>query len=229
MYDYDKILKESLDELFDKDFDNINEKKELNLGLTLLNVPRINKENTKSNKFYKKNNTKAKGEILKFCLVIVFFLIMFLGAYPTIKSDIFNNEKAQVVKEKNIEYICEVITQGELKTTGKGSCSIIDNNIKMRSSFVTLNDSINYMLIITNNSSKAISIKKYESINLSEQINTTYKMFYNNKEINYDNEVKKEKVTLEPKESLIVIVNQRYKEQYSLNLEEFEYNINIDF
>lgn len=229
MYDYDKILKESLDRLFGEDFDKVGEKKDLKLGHTLLNVPVIKQEKKSNKVIYNKNNFKERKEFFSFILLIMFFLVLFISAYPTISDDIFYKDKAQVIKEEKIEYICDVISQGELKTTGIGTCIINGNDILMKSSFKTLDDSINYMLIITNSNSRPVTIKKYKSINQSEQMNVTYKMFYNNKEITSDNQVIREKITLKSKESLIVIVNQKYNEEYPLNLKELEYNINIGF
>ena len=231
MYDYDKILDESLDKLFDEDFDKVNEKKELKLGLTLLNVPKITNDEKRKKKNSTFNNevSKLKKEFLCFSLLIIVFLALFLGAYPTISNDIFYKEKAVVVNNDKIEYICDIITTGELKTTGSGSCFISGNNIKMKSSFKSLDDSINYMLIITNNGSKTININKYRSINKTEQMKVSYKMFYSNKEITSDKVVEKEKVAIAPKESLIIIINQKYNSEYALDFSELEYNINIDF
>lgn len=246
MYDYDKVLEEALDELFENDFETLTNSKidEENLGYTLLNIPRSKEDNSISeislikneeideeyndskNDWLKKYNKRTLG----FATLILFFLVLFIGAYPKISENIFINERASAVKKMSVDYVCDIIAQGELKTTGSGKCKITNNKIKLTSSFSSLEDNVNYMLIITNNESKTISIKKFSGKSESNNIDVSYKVFYNNKELKSEEEIVNEDIMLKSKESLVIIIEQKYNKNDDFSeFKTLDYSINIGY
>lgn len=246
MYDYDKVLEEALDELFENDFETLNNSKidEENLGYTLLNIPRSNEDNSIAeisllkNEEYDESYNDFKDNWLKkynkrtlgFATLILFFLVLFVGAYPKIAENVFINERASAVKKMNIDYVCDIITQGELKTLGSGKCKIINNRIELSSSFSTVYDNINYMLIITNNEKKNISIKRFYGKSESGSMDVSYRVFYNNKELRSEKEIVAAGILLKPKESLVVIVEQKYNQNTDfVENKTLDYNINIGY
>lgn len=246
MYDYDKILKESLDRLFNEEFDKIMDKKQNTFisSHTLLNIPKITDCDIlipkfsleEKNEISKYNNKKSFLKIIKqnivFISVLILFCIIFLFSYSNIYDDIFSKKEASATKIKKLEYICDIISQGELNSTGNGNCSIFNNKIKFSSKFASVNDQVNYMVIISNNGSKEISIRNFKTINENDKINVNYKLFYNNKELISDNMVNDEKIKIEKDQSIIMIIEQKYnydKEEEFDNEEVFNYNININY
>ena len=235
MYDYDKILKETLDKLFEEDFRNVNEKKELKLGYTLLKIPKIDNEKLKSNNIKSEFNKKkpiSKRLILSSVLMITLFLLIFYISYSEVGKNLLPANKASMSALNDIDFKCNIISEGELKTTGIGECQISNNKFIMKSGFNSLDDKVNYMIIVTNNSNSKKTIKRLTQIQGNEEINVSYKLFYNNKKFTSVKKINSNKITINKKQSVVIIVEQKLKDKkldFKGNNKEFMNNIKIEF
>lgn len=272
----DKVIDKALDELFEKEFikenweikeelDSIFDRKEEEFTHTILNIPKIdtdisnnlniNVSNTTydsikddiipiNNKFHKKSIKFGKNILLG---TLVLILVMSLG-YTLLNDKIMINGTASVQGISDISYECNIIKEGELKSSGSGSCNVNKNNITTISTLYKPTDSVNYNIIVTNKGDFPIKLVKLISSN-NKNINLTnsgdeiflnenylsakYAIYYNEKEIFGDRLSSNSNVILNPGESFIIIVNHNWtstdNQPHLQNDESINYDIMMNF
>lgn len=233
MNDDDKI-KDALDEIFNNDFDKYREKKdEDKLSYTLLNIPKI-KENgfevpnisgyeTRRKVSYYNNNSYKKKIFLAAFLFL--FIVMAIG-YPILNDKLEINGFSSAFSSFKINASCNIINDGELKSTGNGKCSVDGTKISTTSDLFMPTDKVNYMITITNAGSVPVVLKNVISSNnkkdnlieegdylyLNEEnlLSAKYSFFYDDRYIIGDNNVKMSNITLNPAESVVMIINHEW-------------------
>lgn len=232
MNDDDKI-KDALDEIFNEDFDKYSKKKdEDKLSYTLLNIPKI-KENslevpniseyeTRRKVTYYNNSYKKK---IFFVAFLFLFIVISIG-YPILNDKLEINGFSSAFSSFKINASCNIINDGELKSTGNGKCSVNETKISTTSALFMPTDKVNYMITITNAGSLPVVLKNVISSNnkkdnliedgdylyLNEEnlLSAKYSFFYDDRYITGDNNVKISNITLNPSESVVMIINHEW-------------------
>ena len=237
--DEDVRLKEALDDLFSEDFNASEKNIDIN-EYTLLNIPKVettsfsvpdlplnNDYNIKiEDKIPKRRNEKKfvlGKKIIIGMLTLIF--VMALG-YTLLTDKVIINGTASVNGMMNIDFNCNIIQEGVLNSTGSGTCNINKNKIETISTLYMPTDSVNYMILITNNGNFPVTLTKILSSNnklinsnsngdeiyLNDEgfLNAKYTIYHNQKEYIGDKYTSNQNITLEPNETIIVIINHNW-------------------